>query len=639
MDRRPHQRRLDHRPALERPGQRCAFDPRAATRARCTSPARTGPGSRRFAPAPSERTSTALEEELAREQRAVQLPLRENALAQRSARKAIIVSPTAFRLWGDTAVGLSQCMCQQSKSKSIRSIAGTPARMNGTWSSRTAPCSRTGKWRAKPVRRDAARSLPRAGGSRTDRAGSPLSPDEVEDDRGLRGSEGARGDLAPRAARTARTASPSARRLLAVEEDDDERRLQRPRLDRARELADDCGSRGGVVRADEAGEILGVVVGAEHDLPPRGSGRDRADDVPQPARHGLEAAVRDRAAEDLGGLAGFRRARRPRAECDLPLQECPGGGAVEPVRARRLPRGAVFPGGGSRENREQGNDEQDAAHGRMVPQTRNSSVRTRAGRARRGRRRSRAWRAPTRSADSGEPCPARGRRRRRLRPPRPCRSPRRCRWPPSSRPRRPGAGSRRRRFRPSLISSSCGSEAFGSYAARLVAELDERARDSLDERRRAADVHVRPIVRSPGRPRRASRRRRAVCSRSSRPAAHASACGRREGPPRRAARARPGRSRRPSSVRRRAGGRHARRPRVREVAQHRPERHDPGAAGDEEQRPTAARLPDEVPADRASELEPVAGLQLVGEVRRDLAVLDPLDRQLELRRPGAEAIE
>ena len=83
-----------------------------------------------------------LEEQLPGEQRAVQLSLREDALAQRSARKAIIVSPTAFRLCGDTAVRLSQRRCQQSKSKSIRSITGTPARTKGTWSSSTAPCSR-----------------------------------------------------------------------------------------------------------------------------------------------------------------------------------------------------------------------------------------------------------------------------------------------------------------------------------------------------------------------------------------------------------------------------------------------------------------------------------------------------------------
>ena len=76
------------------------------------------------------------------------------------------------------------------------------------------------------------------------------------------------------------------------------------------------------------------------------------------------------------------------------------------------------------------------------------------------------------------------------------------------------------------------------------------------------------------------------------------------------------------------GGRHVA-PRVREVAEHRPERDNAGAAGNEEQWPTAGRLPDEVPADRATELEPVTGLQLVGEVGRDLAVLDPLDRQLE----------
>src|SRR3954471_16406793 len=68
----------------------------------------------------------------------------------------------------------------------------------------------------------------------------------------------------------------------------------------------------------------------------------------------------------------------------------------------------------------------------------------------------------------------------------------------------------------------------------------------------------------------------------------------------------------------------ARRP----VAQHRHERHESRAAGDEQQRAAVLDAPGEVPADRAAELELIAGADLVGQVRRDLAVVDALDRQL-----------
>ena len=69
-----------------------------------------------------------------------------------------------------------------------------------------------------------------------------------------------------------------------------------------------------------------------------------------------------------------------------------------------------------------------------------------------------------------------------------------------------------------------------------------------------------------------------------------------------------------------------------EVAKHRPERHHAGAAGDEQQGPAAGRLPDEVAADRAAELETIPRPELVGQVRRHLAVADALDGQLELCR-------
>ena len=65
------------------------------------------------------------------------------------------------------------------------------------------------------------------------------------------------------------------------------------------------------------------------------------------------------------------------------------------------------------------------------------------------------------------------------------------------------------------------------------------------------------------------------------------------------------------------------------MAQHRHQRHDPRAAPDEQQRAARGRLPDEVAADRAAQLELVAGPQLVDEIRRDLAVVEALDGEHE----------
>ena len=42
-------------------------------------------------------------------------------------------------------------------------------------------------------------------------------------------------------------------------------------------------------------------------------------------------------------------------------------------------------------------------------------------------------------------------------------------------------------------------------------------------------------------------------------------------------------------------------------------------------------MPDEVAADRAAQLELIAGSRLFDQVRRHLAVVDPLDSQLEVR--------
>jgi hypothetical protein len=61
------------------------------------------------------------------------------------------------------------------------------------------------------------------------------------------------------------------------------------------------------------------------------------------------------------------------------------------------------------------------------------------------------------------------------------------------------------------------------------------------------------------------------------------------------------------------------------VPKHRHERDDPGAARNEVERPARRAVPDEVPADRAPQLEAVAAAKLLRQERRDLAVLELLD--------------
>src|SRR4029077_21249827 len=62
------------------------------------------------------------------------------------------------------------------------------------------------------------------------------------------------------------------------------------------------------------------------------------------------------------------------------------------------------------------------------------------------------------------------------------------------------------------------------------------------------------------------------------------------------------------------------------MAQHRHQRNDARAASDEQPPPGGARFPHEIAADRAAQLELIAGAELVDEVRRDTAVLEPLER-------------
>ena len=63
------------------------------------------------------------------------------------------------------------------------------------------------------------------------------------------------------------------------------------------------------------------------------------------------------------------------------------------------------------------------------------------------------------------------------------------------------------------------------------------------------------------------------------------------------------------------------------MANHGHEGHQARAPADEQQRSTITNVPGEVATDRTSELEGVASLELVGQVRGDLAVVDALDGQ------------
>src|SRR3954469_7918254 len=73
------------------------------------------------------------------------------------------------------------------------------------------------------------------------------------------------------------------------------------------------------------------------------------------------------------------------------------------------------------------------------------------------------------------------------------------------------------------------------------------------------------------------------------------------------------------------------------MTEHGHERHEPRATRNQQQRPTVLHSPVEVAADGAAQLELVANPKLLGQVWRDLTVVDSLDRQgnrLLLRRGG-----
>src|SRR3954464_5064186 len=64
------------------------------------------------------------------------------------------------------------------------------------------------------------------------------------------------------------------------------------------------------------------------------------------------------------------------------------------------------------------------------------------------------------------------------------------------------------------------------------------------------------------------------------------------------------------------------------------QRHYPRAAANEQQWAADSDIPDEIPTNRSAQLQLVARAQLVGEIGRHLAVLEPLDGEREGRRFG-----
>src|SRR5829696_677285 len=167
-----------------------------------------------------------------------------------------------------------------------------------------------------------------------------LVRDEVEQDHRLGLAVGARGHLG--AAQPARLEVPVVRRagrLLAVEGDPQDRRTDRARSDAARELDQRGGAAGTVVGADEAVDLLGVVVGAHHHRAFWFATRRRPDHVAQPARHRLVAAARESLPDLSRELARRRRSRGTLPQRDLALE--PGPCAVL-VEAIDLARGGRF---------------------------------------------------------------------------------------------------------------------------------------------------------------------------------------------------------------------------------------------------------------------------------------------------------
>ena len=70
------------------------------------------------------------------------------------------------------------------------------------------------------------------------------------------------------------------------------------------------------------------------------------------------------------------------------------------------------------------------------------------------------------------------------------------------------------------------------------------------------------------------------------------------------------------------------------MTNHRHQRHDSGAAADKQHRTAVLATPDEVSADRAAHLERIAASCHLVEIRRNLAVLEALDREFEVLGAG-----
>src|SRR5215207_8878699 len=114
----------------------------------------------------------------------------------------------------------SQRRCQQGKVKSIRSIEGTPASMNGMWSSSTLPLARSGNTGPAPTRRAAPRSFRHRPRSEFPSRGIERFLSPTKSSRTItRIRERPRGDLAAAEAVLLEVAA-SAWALLAVEEDE-----------------------------------------------------------------------------------------------------------------------------------------------------------------------------------------------------------------------------------------------------------------------------------------------------------------------------------------------------------------------------------------------------------------------------------
>ena len=244
------------------------------------------------------------------------------------------VSPTASRLRSETAERSSQVRCQHAKLKSIRSIAGTPAWRNGQVVVLDPALGgvREAAPGPDPLRRPsqlAPEQLVRVGLAR-DAQALVARRSRAAPSPGRRRS--GRRPPASRAARRAGSPSGVPRGLSSPSKRMKWMRVARA-LDRARELGHHGRARRAVVGADEAVDVLGVVVGAHHDVAALAPAHG-ADHVAQAAGHLLVAPARQPLAQRPASSPRGLRAGRPRTQLDLRAQQPPGRGGVEAVDRR-----------------------------------------------------------------------------------------------------------------------------------------------------------------------------------------------------------------------------------------------------------------------------------------------------------------